>query len=518
MKKLFLVIVLCMITAVCFAGREKPQPEGKGVYLGTDTTVNDLDGYNNLNNEVGETVVQNLNCDSDDLREWAANGVNVNVNGKTVSFPGSGTKEVHKISHSDNPIEINRPLTYIGTFKLLTEEGTALTFKFQDIGNGNSVNGSFTVGDIAANGSLPKSTEVEIRLKSDTGFVDWANGGFGGVKFTISDNQTEAYSYVLTKSQLYYTIPDAIVNFGDSIARSMKKDMVDTAGQGSFPFLTYMRLYAAKYGLEFTEMASSGNTLNLIRAEVEAYDGKAPICIIEGGRNDIMVDGATSAEIITYTAQAIASARKKFNKIILIDIFPSPEMTGAYEVTRDAYNASVLASYGSDSQITLISTDSLSTALDSADFADDNIHVMDTGHVKVFNEIDKDFAIPDDVNRYDYTKTVAFPIVDASDLDVRHLTRTITADLTLTGNKIDETILIDASSATRVLTLSAAPIQGEKYTIICWDTDSDTNACTVGRNGKNIGGVAADLDLDESEVRVLQYDATVGWFYLVQTI
>jgi len=279
-----------------------------------------------------------------------------------------------------------------------------------------------------------------------------------------------------------------------------------------------MRLYAAKYGLEFTEMASSGNTLNLIRAEVEAYDGKAPICIIEGGRNDIMVDGATSAEIITYTAQAIASARKKFNKIILIDIFPSPEMTGAYEVTRDAYNASVLASYGSDSQITLISTDSLSTALDSADFADDNIHVMDTGHLKVFNEIDKDFAIPDDVNRYDYTKTVAFPIVDASDLDVRHLTRTITADLTLTGNKIDETILIDASSATRVLTLSAAPIQGEKYTIICWDTDSDTNACTVGRNGKNIGGVAADLDLDESEVRVLQYDATVGWFYLVQTI
>lgn len=83
---------------------------------------------------------------------------------------------------------------------------------------------------------------------------------------------------------------------------------------------------------------------------------------------------------------------------------------------------------------------------------------------------------------------------------------TKTNDYTLTTT--DYIILLDGTSNTVEGLLPASPQQGQVYYISCIDA---TFACTIGRNGKNINGVAADLTLVLDETVELVYDTTYHW-------
>jgi hypothetical protein len=77
-------------------------------------------------------------------------------------------------------------------------------------------------------------------------------------------------------------------------------------------------------------------------------------------------------------------------------------------------------------------------------------------------------------------------------------------------------ILADTSGGTLTITLPASPALGDEVSFIDSDYTFDTNAFTVGRNGSNIAGSAADLVVStEGAGFTLVYsgDATTGWTY-----
>jgi hypothetical protein len=77
-------------------------------------------------------------------------------------------------------------------------------------------------------------------------------------------------------------------------------------------------------------------------------------------------------------------------------------------------------------------------------------------------------------------------------------------------------ILADTSGGTLTITLPASPALGDEVSFIDSDYTFDTNAFTVGRNGSNIAGSAADLVVNtEGAGFTLVYsgDATTGWTF-----
>jgi hypothetical protein len=77
-------------------------------------------------------------------------------------------------------------------------------------------------------------------------------------------------------------------------------------------------------------------------------------------------------------------------------------------------------------------------------------------------------------------------------------------------------ILADTSGGTLTITLPASPALGDEVSFVDSDYTFDTNALTVGRNGSNIAGSAADLVVNtEGAGFTLVYsgDATTGWTY-----
>lgn len=77
-------------------------------------------------------------------------------------------------------------------------------------------------------------------------------------------------------------------------------------------------------------------------------------------------------------------------------------------------------------------------------------------------------------------------------------------------------IFVDTSGAARTVTLPVSPIIGDEVSFVDSDYAFDTNALTVGRNGENIAGSAADLVVNtEGAGFTLVYsgDATTGWTF-----
>lgn len=74
-------------------------------------------------------------------------------------------------------------------------------------------------------------------------------------------------------------------------------------------------------------------------------------------------------------------------------------------------------------------------------------------------------------------------------------------------------IFADSSAGAFTITLPPNPSMGDR--IVFYDAENtwDTNNVTVGRNGKNIDGAAADLtlDIEGGKAELVYYDTTFGW-------
>src|SRR5210317_741188 len=76
-----------------------------------------------------------------------------------------------------------------------------------------------------------------------------------------------------------------------------------------------------------------------------------------------------------------------------------------------------------------------------------------------------------------------------------------------------EGYFIDTTSAVHTVTLPSSPTQGDEIHIVDYAGTFGTNNVTVGRNGSNIDGGAADgtLSTNRLNVRFVYIDATQGW-------
>jgi hypothetical protein len=75
----------------------------------------------------------------------------------------------------------------------------------------------------------------------------------------------------------------------------------------------------------------------------------------------------------------------------------------------------------------------------------------------------------------------------------------------------DELVNINASG-TYTVTLPSSPQDGDEITVCDGFGDAGTNTKTIGRNGENIDGAAADATLTvNSQSKTFRYIATYGW-------
>jgi len=76
-----------------------------------------------------------------------------------------------------------------------------------------------------------------------------------------------------------------------------------------------------------------------------------------------------------------------------------------------------------------------------------------------------------------------------------------------------EAIAADTSAASFTITLPASPTAGDTIRVVDYSGTFATNPCIVGRNGENIQGLAADLNLNInfSSTDLKYVDSTKGW-------
>ena len=72
---------------------------------------------------------------------------------------------------------------------------------------------------------------------------------------------------------------------------------------------------------------------------------------------------------------------------------------------------------------------------------------------------------------------------------------------------------VNAAGGAVTVTLPGSPSAGAIVGVSDYNSSSETNAITIGRNGSNINGSAADLKLNkiDSAVQLVYVDATTGW-------
>lgn len=79
--------------------------------------------------------------------------------------------------------------------------------------------------------------------------------------------------------------------------------------------------------------------------------------------------------------------------------------------------------------------------------------------------------------------------------------------------KAGELILADTSSAAFTLTLPLSPLAGDSIIVYDAANTFDTKNLTIGRNGSNINGAAADLTANAKGARVelIYFNVSLGW-------
>ena len=72
---------------------------------------------------------------------------------------------------------------------------------------------------------------------------------------------------------------------------------------------------------------------------------------------------------------------------------------------------------------------------------------------------------------------------------------------------------MDTTSAAVTITLPASPLTGDQVSLIDLAGTFDTNNLTIGRNGNNIMGQAADMVIstEDAGVQLVYTGATQGW-------
>lgn len=104
--------------------------------------------------------------------------------------------------------------------------------------------------------------------------------------------------------------------------------------------------------------------------------------------------------------------------------------------------------------------------------------------------------------------------VDALEVEVDELQsyREVSSAETLSAKRTD-LILADTSGGIFTIDLPASPVAGDRISIVDHSGNWGTNTLTVGRNGHNIQGAAADLTLsvDNAWVELIYVDPTFGW-------
>jgi len=84
---------------------------------------------------------------------------------------------------------------------------------------------------------------------------------------------------------------------------------------------------------------------------------------------------------------------------------------------------------------------------------------------------------------------------------------------TVTSAAAGEGYFIDTTSFAHTINLPGSPALGDEITIVDASGTADTNNITVGRNGNNIQGTAADLTVssERAAFTLVYYNATQGW-------
>src|SRR6056300_787731 len=84
---------------------------------------------------------------------------------------------------------------------------------------------------------------------------------------------------------------------------------------------------------------------------------------------------------------------------------------------------------------------------------------------------------------------------------------------TVTAAAAGEGYFIDTTSFAHTINLPGSPALGDEVTIVDASGTADTNNITVGRNGNNIQGSAADLTVssERAAFTLVYYNATQGW-------
>jgi hypothetical protein len=84
---------------------------------------------------------------------------------------------------------------------------------------------------------------------------------------------------------------------------------------------------------------------------------------------------------------------------------------------------------------------------------------------------------------------------------------------TVTTAVAGEGYFIDTTSFAHTITLPSTPALGDEVSIIDASGTADTNNITVGRNGENIQGAAADLTIsvERAAFTLVYFNATQGW-------
>jgi hypothetical protein len=85
---------------------------------------------------------------------------------------------------------------------------------------------------------------------------------------------------------------------------------------------------------------------------------------------------------------------------------------------------------------------------------------------------------------------------------------------TTTYTAVDkDEIFADSSGGAFTIDLPASPSIGNRVKVVDYGSSWSTNSVTIGRNGSNINGTAADftLNLSDSWVEFIFVDTTKGW-------